>query len=350
MARKKSKRSDELSTKSAIEDAFLEVMDEVEKGISDQRDRTDEIMDAWDAYNCKLGAKQFYNGNSQIFVPIIADAIGARVTRFTNQIFPISQRNVEVTTENGDIPHATIALAEHYIRRAKLRTQIIRPLIVNGDVEGHYTLYVGWKEVKRSVVRRDSLPLIVDGVEQPDLGSVDDIVEEDIVEGEPDIEVIADNDLVVLPATADSIEDALCQGGSVTVIRRWTKAKIKQLIKDGEIKDDVGEDLIKAMKKVAETGQRDTAKKLAQAAGVKRGGNYTLVYETWTNLKLEGNTGSAAATTAATRWSWGSSAIPIGATGVRFSRPPPPRSPACSRARARSARASWTCRSSPTTP
>jgi hypothetical protein len=288
MARKKSKRSDELSSRAAVRDKFLDVLDDVDKGLLDQRERTDDIMDAWDAYNCILGPKQFYNGNSQIFVPIIADAVGARVTRFANQIFPVSQRNVEVTTENADIPHATIALLEHYIRRAKLRTQVIRPLIVNGDVEGQYSLYVGWKEVKRRVVRRESLPLIVDGVEQPDLGTVDDIVEEEIVEGEPDIEVIADNDLLVLPVTADSIDDALRQGGSVTIIRRWTKARIRQKIDDDEIVESEGEALIAAMRKVAETGHRDTAKNLAQAAGIKRNGQYTQVFETWTNLKLDG--------------------------------------------------------------
>lgn len=289
MAKRKSKRNDELSTKSAIADKFLDVLDDVQKGILDQRERTDDILDAWDAYNCILGAKQFYNGNSQIFVPIIADAIGARVTRFTNQIFPISQRNVEVTTENEDIPHATVALLEHYIRRAKLRTQVVRPLIVNGDIEGQYSIYVGWKEVKRSVVRRESLPLVVDGVEQPDLGTVDDIVEEEIEEGEPDIEVIADNDLFVLPVTADSIEDAIRKGGSVTIIRRWTKGKIRQKIEDGEIREDEGEALIQAMRKAAtEAGIRDTGKHLASAAGIKREGSYAQIFETWTNLKVDG--------------------------------------------------------------
>jgi hypothetical protein len=287
---KKTKRSEELSTRAVISKRFLEVMQDVEKGVADQRSRVDDTMDHWDAYNCVLGAKQFYNGNSQIFLPIIADAVNARVTRFTNQIFPQSQRNVEVTTENEDLPTAKVALIEHHVRRAKLRTQLVPPLIKNGDVEGQYSIYVGWKTTKRFIVQRKPQPLEVDGMEQPDLGEVEDVVEEEVEEGAPDIEIIADADLVVLPATSDSIDDAIADGGSVTVIRRWTKAKIRKLIKDGEILKVEGEALLTAMKKVADGGQlKDTGKKLADNAGIKRGGGFTLVYETWTTLKVDGD-------------------------------------------------------------
>jgi hypothetical protein len=99
---------------------------------------------------------QYYSGNSKIFLPIVHNAVNARVTRFTNQIFPVSGRNVEVISENGDIPHSTMALAEHYIRRARLRTDVIPALMRNGDVEGQYTLYVGWEELKRTPRRRSS--------------------------------------------------------------------------------------------------------------------------------------------------------------------------------------------------
>lgn len=285
MARK-TKRDEELSTRARTREKFLKILNDVEKGVQDQQDRSDQTKDAWDAYDCILGDKQFYNGNSEVFISLVADAVDARQTRFTNQIFPQSQRYVEATTENGDIPHATMALLEHYVRRTKLRTEVVPALFVNGDVEGQYSLYAGWKKTKRHIVHKVKRE-VTPGV--PELGEVEDVEEDVAEEGCPDVEVILDADLVVLPATASSIEDALDQGGSVTIKRRWRKAKIKQLIKDGEIVREAGEALLKAMDKEATGENPDPSKYLAKHAGIKAKGDFALIFETWTHMEVDGD-------------------------------------------------------------
>jgi hypothetical protein len=281
-------RDEELGGLKYIIEKFLDVVKDVDKGIADQRSRTDDIMDQWDAYQCEFGPKQFYNGNSQIYLPIITDAVNARKVRFTNQIFPQSGRCVEVTSENEDLPQAEMAMLDHYIRRTKLRTAVIRPLMVQGDVEGQWSLYVGWKTTKRRLTRKVQSYPKVDGMEQPDLEPVDDVEEETIEEGCPDIEIIADADLMVLPVTATSIDNAIEQGGSVTILRRWTKAKIRKLIKDEEIIKSAGEALLKNMQGNDSTEKRDTAKRLASNAGIKRDKGFALIYEVWTNLEVAG--------------------------------------------------------------
>jgi hypothetical protein len=289
MARK-TDRDTELSTRPQVKKDLIKVFADVEKGFADQRERADDIRDYWDIYNCRLGERQFYSGNSQIFLPLAHDAIEARKTRFANQMFPQAGRYVEVTTEDGEIPHATMSLLEYYVRWNYLRTRVVRPLLVNGDVEGQYSVYVSWKSTTRNVVSKVKKPVMVDGLEHEALGKTDDIKEEEIKDEGPCVEVISDSDLLVLPQTVDTIEDALEAGGSVTIQRRWTKAAIRRMIKDGEIVKDAGEALIKSMQK-REGGQNpNTPKQLAGAAGIRGSGStHTLGYETWTRLKIEGD-------------------------------------------------------------
>ena len=102
---KKTNRDDELAKRPKIRDRLLDVFKDVEKGFADQRERADSNIDYWECYNNQLGDRQFYNGNSQIFLPITHDAIEARKTRFVNQLFPRSGRYVEVTTtDDNHIP------------------------------------------------------------------------------------------------------------------------------------------------------------------------------------------------------------------------------------------------------
>src|ERR1700689_1843188 len=119
-------RKDELPKKPGIEKACLDLIKDVEKAFQDQWNRANSQMDYWDIYNCQLGPNQFYSGNSKIFAPIVHDAINARVTRFVNQIFPQSGRNVEVSASE-DKPQALMSLLEFYIRKCKLRTKVMPP-------------------------------------------------------------------------------------------------------------------------------------------------------------------------------------------------------------------------------
>ena len=264
---------------------------EIARGFEAQSDRADDQMDWWDCYNCLLGPKQFYNGTSQAYVPIIHDAIEARATRFANQLFPPSGRHVEVTPADGRQPSAILALVEHYIGATALKTQVIKPLIRNGDVEGQYNLYVDWNELTRHVVSKGqaSLGISLGGatVEVPDDGEV--LIEEELTDAAPGLEVLHDSDVLVLPVTAKSVEDALQKGGSVTIVRRWTQDQVRDLIDVGELNARDGEKLLDAMRDAmsADKPNRKSAEKeLNEAAGIREKGRYVLAYETWTMLPL----------------------------------------------------------------
>jgi len=218
-------RDKELSGDDDIRDQCLKLYKDIEKGFSDQWERSNATMDYWDIYHCALGPKQFYSGNSKIYIPIVHDAVNARKTRFVNQIFPQSGKHIEVTASE-DKPTALMSLLEFYIRKAKLRTNVMPGLVRNGDVEGHYNLYLRWIRNKRHVAQRVTKKRKIDDIEIEG-DDYDDIVEQTIVHQYPGVEVLPDSDVLVLPFMSDSIEAAINNGGSVTIIRRWSKAKIK---------------------------------------------------------------------------------------------------------------------------
>ncbi len=288
---KKIARDEELGQKAKIKKHLLKLLPDIEKAFVEQHDRSDNILDYWDAFNCKLGGRQFYDGNSRIFVPIIRNAVKARKTRFTNQIFPQSGRYVEVTTSDTDLPQAQMSLAEHYIRTSKLRTEVIPALCINGDVEGQYSIYVTWETRTRHTASKVKKPFQADGLEFDEIGSSDDMEEDEIEDAGPHTEVIPDNDILILPVTCDSIPQALAKGGSVTIIRRWTKAMIKKMKADGGLIPEIADAIMEQLgNKKDETAQSDTRKNQASAAGIKTGGadKFYLAYETWTNLEVGG--------------------------------------------------------------
>lgn len=287
-------RGQDLSKRKSVRDKLLDLYKGIEEGYRDQWDRSNEQLDYWDIYNCKLTAKQFYSGNSKIFVPIIHNAINARKTRFTNQIFPQSGRYVEVTSSDGTKPDALSSLLEHYVRKAKLRTLVMPALTKAGDIEGQYNIYVSWCQTKRHVTWRAPVqPPLADGLTpNPAAEPVEDIKEETVEDGYPDVEVLADSDVLILPVTSDSPDAAIAAGGSVTILRRWGKAKIRQMIEDDAIREDVGEALILEMDSTSRPEDTNQAKQLVDAAGIKyeKGKKYALVYETFTNLEIRDET------------------------------------------------------------
>jgi hypothetical protein len=291
-------RDAELCDKSELQETLRKLYTDVEKAVTGQQDRTNSTLDYWDMYNCILSGKQFYNGTSKIFLPLIHNAVNARKTRFANQIFPSSQRNIEVISEDANIPNSLVSLIEHYIRKAKLRTQVIPALIKNGDVEGQYTIYVDWIENKRDVVYKKFKPLEIelaeDELQEDEDEQIEDIVEEEVTHQYPSVEVISDADFAVFPATSNSIEEALEKGGGAVILRRWSKATIKQKIADELIDEDAGKSLLAVMGEQQQGGQpRDTAKAMTDAAGIKKDarGSFALVYEVWAKLsyKLPGD-------------------------------------------------------------
>lgn len=287
MAKSRLTRETQLAGNEEVRKQLLKHFNAIDKGFNDAIDRADEIMDYWDQYNCKLGPKQFYTGNARIYVPLVHNAVEARKTRFVNQIFPETGRYIDVTSENDeDDPYALMALLEQYCDQAKLRTQVVPANMVAGDVEGVYALQVGWQKRKRRIVTRQSSPISIGGVEHPALGEVTEIVEEEIEDSHPVVEVIADPDLMVLPATCNSIEEALAIGGSVTTVCRWTKERVEELIEEGEISDEWTAEMLTEMKRGDEGHFRDVPKKLASYCGIKAGGKFAIIYRTWVRLTI----------------------------------------------------------------
>lgn len=282
-------REAELLDEPGVEKACLDIYKDVEKAYQDQWDRANSAMDYWEIYNCQLGPNQFYSGNSKIFVPIVHDAINARATRFTNQIFPLSGKNVEVSASE-EKPQALMSLLEFYIRKCKMRTRSVPALIRNGDIEGQYNVVVGWTRNERHVAMRVHKAPTVDAVSLDGDDEFEDIQEETIVHQYPSVEVVADSDIVITPAIADSVEGAIDAGGAVTIVRRWSKSKIRQLIRDKEIDKEQGEAMLEAMNTKQSRQYPEKPKAMAEAAGVKWEGNKASaqIYETWTKLKVKG--------------------------------------------------------------
>jgi hypothetical protein len=284
-------RRQDISKRAGVRKALIKAFDEIETAFRDQWNRSNDAQDYWDTYNCTLSSKQFYVGNSKIYVPVVHNAVNARKTRFTNQIFPQAGRYVEVTSSDGTRPDAIASLLEYYVRKAKLRTKVMPALCKAGDIEGQYNIYINWCERTRHVTWRAPVqPELMQGMPNPAAAPIMDIRHETIEVGYPQVEVLADCDVLVLPITADDIEDALDEGGSVTVIRRWGKAKIKRMIADGAIRKDEGEALIDQMSKKSPPEVVHQAKHMADAAGIKGEGGkkFALVYETFLRLEVKG--------------------------------------------------------------
>ena len=289
-------RDEELVDNPKIRKQVTELMEGVGRGFQAQWDRGNDQLDYWDIYDQIISGRQAYSGNSQIYLPIVYQAIEARVTRFVNQIFPRSQRTVDCISSD-EKPFDIMALLEHYVRKGKLRTQVMPALMRNGDVEGQYNIYVGWENSSRHVVYRTTPKIEIDGEEIDDPSAEDDEDEYDVEEVEtfhmaPTVEVLADADVLVLPHTANSVGEALAKGGSASIIRRWSKARVEQAIDEGDIPEDVGEELLKQFgSSKDEPGQPNAAKKHVDAAGISMGsgGSKELtLYETWTRLKVDG--------------------------------------------------------------
>lgn len=290
---KKRDRDAQLAGLKEVRDQALRHYESATKGFEDQTDRASDTSDYWDIYNCQLGSKQFYNGTSKVFVPIVHAAIEARKTRFINQLFPQSERFAECTAVDGKIPHEQIALLDNYVKLSKLKTDVVPALLRNGDVEGQYTVVVGWDELERHVTQLVNRRAVIDektGEEDPDEEFLD-VEEDEIDDSRPVVEVIADQDLCVVPATCDSLHEAIQSGGSVTVARRWTRAKIETLRDKGEIDKAAADALLNRMTEESDTSKDKSAKAL-MAAGVRKDarGTYALVYETWARLKVDKTT------------------------------------------------------------
>jgi hypothetical protein len=286
-------RDEELCEDEDIREQVIELIKDVEKGFQGQWERSNDQMDYWDLYDGILGGRQAYAGNSQVFVPSTKTAVNARKTRFVNQLFPRSARNVDCITSD-DKPWAVMSLLEHYIRKTKLRTQVFPALLKNGDMEGQYNLYVAWADTERHIAykKNPTLRLVEDDdieIDDPTAeGDEYDVEEETTYHQQPVVDVLADSDVLVLPANAANIGSAISQRGLVAIIRRWTKAKLQQMADDGEVDEEAAESIIEQMKSDKDDPNApDAEKKHADAAGITMSDGVKILYgyEVWKLLE-----------------------------------------------------------------
>lgn len=286
------KRSQDLrgSANSKARKYLDELFSTISRGFEDQGERAKNIAEYWDCYNCVLNSNQRYNGDAEIYVPIVHDAVTARATRFANQLFPASGRYVDVTTADGKQPWEIVALVSHYIRIGKLKTKVFKPLLRNGDIEGQYNLYLDWSEIHRQIVTRETHGPRVqqDGADVELPGEdIEDISDpEDIIEGLPACEVLHDTDVLVSPATADSIDEALEAGGVVVIVRRMSKAKLDRMADDGEFDTKEVKELKTKMGAAAKETGDDVEKKLAETVGIRAKGEQVTLWEVWHKMPL----------------------------------------------------------------
>jgi hypothetical protein len=277
-----------------LRDKLDEVFNHVLRTFEDQNERSADIDDYWDCYNCQANGNQYYNGIANIFFPIIHDAVNAIVTRFSNQMCPQSGRYLEIVAADGTQPEPLIGLLEHYLRDARFETQVLKPLIRLAIVEGQYNLYVDWAELEREIVSRETHgPRVeVAGQQMEAPGEdIEDMGEPELIrEGRPVFDVLHDNDVAVWPANVDSLDEAFAIGGGVAIVRHWTKAKIDQMIEQGCIRRPEGKALKESMDKVSKD-QANVEKHLAEAVGIHPKGTGATVWEVWLTLPLDKNGG-----------------------------------------------------------
>jgi hypothetical protein len=281
-------RSADLSRRGKVKSRLEKVYESAENAFRDQQKRSCDIDEFWDIYNCVLGSRQAYNGDSELFIPAVFNAIDARVTRFSNQIFPASSKHVECISSDDTSPRAITSLVEHYIKKSRLRL-IVPSLLINGDVEGHYWLYTYWNTSTRHVVKKVMKPVMT---ELGPVGQVPDIEMETLQASHPACEILSDCDVAVWPATVATLADALDQGGGVAIVRRWNEQKVRSLINGGMLDRTEGNRLIKDMsKEPSKSWVVDREKKSAWAAGVQGSGRgkHALVYEVWTKVDIDGD-------------------------------------------------------------
>lgn len=267
-----------------------EIYNAVVRGFEDKKEQNDICDRAWDMYNCVLNENQSYFGNSDIYIPLVRDAVEARVTRFSNQIFPQNGRYADVVGQ-GEIPWDIIALLDYYVGVTKLRSVVVPALLREGDCSGQYSLYLDWTETIRHTVKKTKKPEVLSdlGNAPPDEDTYDDREYEEIKDAKPDVVVLDARNLVVLPAAVDEIDDA-----EITGVALWlTKARIKQYIRDKVFDKDAGQDLLDNFDqtKAGNSPQPDTDKKALGFSGIRidsKGSKRALVYKIWSKVKIKG--------------------------------------------------------------
>lgn len=287
------RRDKDFSTVKKYREQLFDVYEAVVQGFADKNERRQAIERFWQIFNCVRGTQQAYSGENQVYLPLVRDAIEARVTRFTNRLFPRTGQHVEVTSWPGDTPYALMSLLNHYVFRSKLRAKT-KALLRNGEVEGQYSIYVYWDKVERFITKKvEAQAEIAPGVYDPD-ETFFDAEDDTIVDERPCIDLIADADLVVLPATIDSIDQAEIVARKLYL----TPSGVRRMIEDGLFTQENGDKLLDLFdQEYDDSGADPQHKRQPEMAGVRlragqgAGGKsrIAIVYEAWVRMRVGGD-------------------------------------------------------------
>ena len=277
------------------------------KCYQNKEDQSDRIEEYWNIYNAQPDENQQYSGNSQCYVPAVRDAINARSKRQLKQLFPASHRHVDAISADADVPYTQLSLLEHYIRKTRLK-DIVRSVLIAGDVTGQWNLYIDWLKSYRRVsgiIRRNPILKQIDGESVEDLGLEDpfgdeeeELETEDVLEEGPEIVDFATEDLAVLPPTCNSIERA--QATSLKL--RMSQEKFEEMVDEGVFVLPEGyesaSDFFKGIEPRSKgvNTRKNPEKKAAQDAGIKTEGTlkFCMIFEVCTKLDLGGDEKEAA--------------------------------------------------------
>lgn len=260
----------------------------VKSGFGDKSEQNSVIERAWDIYNCELNENQMYEGDSKAYLPIVHDAMEARVTRFSNSIFPQTGRYSDVLSADGKVPYDIMAVLDYYVEQCNLRNDIVPSLMRSGDATGQYSLFLSWSKRIRHAIKKTQTPLLGEQkAAVKEAGTTEDIEFEEVDDSRPDVSVLDARDLLVLPASIDEIDDA----DTVAIALRMSKGKVQEMIDSEEFDEDQGQILLDNFAFNSNSQQPDPDKKNLNAAGVKTdstGSKTALVYMIWTKLKIGG--------------------------------------------------------------
>ena len=276
-------RKKDWSSYKAVQEQLAELYTVVQKAFDDKKEQNDTIEECWDVYNCKVTSHQMYSGNTQVYLPLVRDAVNARETRFTNTLFPKAGRYCDIISSDGRVPYELIALLEYYCRTTCLRTNVVPAMIRAGDVSGQYSLYISWETQKRNIVSKKKIVDTAAPIDGED--EYDDVEYEEEEIGGPCVQVLDTRNLVLLPTNIDSVE----QAEVVAVLCHWSKAKLKRMVRDGVLEKKPVDILIANMNAKVNPGTPNTPKDAADYAGVDqspKAGKLAVVYQVWSTLKI----------------------------------------------------------------
>jgi hypothetical protein len=276
-------REKDWSTQKAVQEQLADLYTAVAKAFDDKKEQNDIIEECWDVYNCKVTSHQMYSGNTQVYLPLVRDAVGARETRFTNTLFPRAGRYCDVIASDGMVPYDLIALLEYYCRTTCLRTNVVPALVRAGDVSGQYSLYISWETHKRNIVSKKKVVDTATPINGED--EYDDVEYEEDEVGGPCVQVLDARNLAMLPTNIDNVD----QAEVVAVRMQWSKAKLKRMVKDGILEKKPVDVLIANMNAKPNPGLPNPAKDAAEEAGVDQSpktGKLADVFQVWSTLKI----------------------------------------------------------------